>query len=340
MQEPQPQKGLSGLYTLEETAEMIREGRTLVVAADWRVLTSLPRGEWVGGVCTRFQTEQGCVRTEEAAFVMDFSGVVSGHRLGVYPDFAVESVYEDMPSNGFSFLLIPGFSTVHRVFGSQFAARRQGASTPLVGFVAGADVGEARMQDPFVIDGVHGVVYTDSGVAWHCQLAESQRARVEVLNPFSSDMSGDSITFSSAALVLRECRVNGEECNFASYIRARGIPEGLPLVGEVQGMTQNVMLLYPLGRESVTAASPVLPSVEYRFARLEDLGVGRYDEMVRRATQEVLASVHGYGNYRHMASDGGREKIYPGPFALAEIAMLLMNQTTVNLIVERVAEEE
>lgn len=318
---------------------MIRDGRVLVVAADWRILTSLPRGEWVGGVCTRFQTGRGCVRTEDAAFVMDFSNVVSSHRLGVYPDFAVESIYEEMPSNGFSFLLIPGFSTVHRVFGSQFAARRQGAVTPLVGFVAGADVGEPRMQDPFVIDGAHGVIYTDSGVALHCQLEAPMRARVEVISPFSQNAASDSITFASAALVLRECRVNGELCNFATYVRERDIPEGLPLVGEVQGMTQNVMLLRPLGRESVTAASPVLPSVEYRFARREEMGIERYEEVARRATRKVVASVHGYGNYTKMAAQEVTQRAFPGPFALAEIAMLLMNQTTVNLIVERVAEE-
>lgn len=335
LHDPQRQKGVGGLYTLDETAAMIRDGRMLVVAADWRILTALPRGKWIGGVCTRFLTDLGCQRTEERAFVMDFSNVASGHRIGIYPDFAVESVYGEMPNNGFSFLLIPGFSVVQRVFGSQFAARRQGVVTPLVGFVAGADLGDSRMQDPFVIDGAHGVVYTDSGVALHCQLEESARARVEVVNPFSADMAGDIITFSSAAMVLRECRVNGNERNFASYIRDLGIPAGLPLVGEVQGMTQNVMVLSPLGRETVTVASPVLPSVEYRFARRDQLGIARYSEVAQRATKEVVASVHGYGNYVKMASVDCKGFAYPGPFALAEIAMLLMNQTTVNLIVER-----
>lgn len=115
VQEPQPQEEFSAGYTLEETSRDDARGRTLVVAADWRVLILL--GEWVGGVCAL--PDRARVRADGGGgVVMDFSGVVSGSfRLGVYPDFAVESVYEDMPSNGFLFCL-SGFSLVHRVFGS------------------------------------------------------------------------------------------------------------------------------------------------------------------------------------------------------------------------------
>lgn len=334
------QQGHCGLYTLEETAEMIRAGRLLIVAADGDVLTSLPVGTWLGGVCTRFQVGNGCVRSEEKAYVIDLTDVVQSYRLGLYPDFAMESVYEDMSSNGFSFLLIPGFSEVHRYFGAQFAIRRKPTSSPLTGFVAGADVGEAYMQDPFVVDGMHGVVYRDSGVALHCRIRKSQRARIEVINPFSEGAAGDVITFESSALVLRECKVNGETRNFADYVREHAIPEGLPLVGRVRGMTLNVTLLFPLGRRSVTALSPVLPSVEYRFARRDEMGCQRYVDVARRATRRVVASMHGYGNYPMMAKEGNKERPFPGPFAFGEIAMLLMNQTTVNLIVEEVDDDE
>lgn len=332
----QPIAGRMGLYSLNETAAMIRAGRLLIIAADGKLLNVLPKGEWIGGVCTRFQVASGCVRTEEKAYVMDFTEVVQRYQIGVYPDFAVERVYSDIPRSGFTYLLMPGFSNVNKMFGEQLGVSSKEALPPLAGWVSGADIGEVRMQEPFVIDGQHGVIYTDNSLALHCVVKSNQQARLEVINPFSADTAGDTITFESSTMTLRECEVNGSPCNFADYVREHAIPEHLPLVGEVQRMAKNVALFFPPTKSSVTAASPVLPSIEYHFAQRHGALLDHYEDIAVRGTRRVISSVHSFSNYTMMSSGGRRVGPFTGPFVFGEIARLLLNQTTVNLIVEEI----
>lgn len=331
--------GQNGLFSLEETVDKILSKRLLVVFADRSLLALLPRGTWVGGVCTRFFARGECVRTGKEVFVIDLTDVVQDHRIEVYPDFALESLQGDMPNAGFSFLMIPSYSVVHRLAGIQFVARRWNESSPIMGCVVAADVGGSLMQESVVVDGQRGAMYTDSAVALHCKLFAGDRARLEVINPFSADMQNDVISFSASSLVLRECSVNGKTWNFADYIRQRGIQEGVPLVGKVQGMTQNVSLLFPLGKQSVTASATVLPLIQYRFAKSSEMLDESYVEVARRATRTVVASVHGYGNYEMMSRASESMEMFSGPFVLGEIAMLLTDQVTVNLVVSSAGEK-
>jgi len=53
------------LYSIQETVNAIMTGKTLYLAGDEKVLSQLPKGNWIGGTIPYFMTKTGGISTQE-----------------------------------------------------------------------------------------------------------------------------------------------------------------------------------------------------------------------------------------------------------------------------------
>ena len=101
------------LQSLQEVSQLINEGRLLSLAGDQRVLSKLPKGQWLGGSTPYFMDEERGKFNQEAIYVDDFSDTAIDHKIMMYTPENLSSMTDDRFYRGFTFLVIPAFSTVH-----------------------------------------------------------------------------------------------------------------------------------------------------------------------------------------------------------------------------------
>lgn len=122
------------------------------------------------------------------------------------------------------------------------------------------------MLEPLVIDGLTGRIYPDRAVVLHCLLKPDVDAKMQVINIFEPG-DGDSLVFPEASFIARSCYVNGKLANLVDYWHEVAPNPQLPLVASIGGALVNVMPLQPVGQNSITMCSALIPGVEYRFAK-------------------------------------------------------------------------
>lgn len=324
----------NGLYSLNAVEAKIREGRYLALAGSEALLSQLPRGNWIGGVCKRFSARGGARVETERLYVYDFSDYISHADIETYQSFVFEGMPYPMGPDGFTYIIIPAFSLAHRAFSMYTATEIERLQSPLVGWVAGVDLGCASMREALVYHGPTASSMPDRLVAMHCTLKPKYSSIIELINPFEPG-DGDSIVFPNASFVVQECLVNGVEVNFAQYWRDTHPNPLFPLVANVRGMRVNVHPIQTNGRNSITMAASVIPGIEYKLARPRTDIVDYYRQLVDLVEPGHLFSMHCDANYQLMGLEGKELGRMEGAFTYGEIAYVLMNQTTVSLRIER-----
>lgn len=325
---------MNDLITLEAAADLIRRGVPLSLAGPETVLDQLPAGPWVGGTIPYFMVaDGGTVVTEGKVFATDLSplGEVS---FGCYGADELEGIVRHAPDNGFSMTIIPAGSQTHQRFAAEAANFPDAFLKPTVGWISGVHLSDLGRVTPKVYDGRTATKHEDRAVVAYLKLAPEKLASVEIVNLFEPD-DGDVLRFSQTSFQVGQCEVNGENVDFASYLRQRGLDHGkLPLVGDFAGAHVNVSL-QAVEDGAVKLYAPVFPGVDYHFAKpVADYATAFRSRLASVDPKGVVMGCNCILNFLFGELEGKAIGGVQGPITFGEIAYQLLNQTMVMIRID------
>ncbi len=325
---------INALVTVEEATALIARGQPLMVAGSEGLLKRLPRGPWVGGTIPYFMGPDGGVLTHEKVFVTELPLTTGEYFIRSYDVDTLPKITEDGADRDCTFVIVPAFTNVHRVFGRDSQTWVGAFNRPLVGWVAGIDLKDIATAKPGVIDGLTGEYFSDRAVALHVKLKPGVWANVDTVNIFEQG-TGDEITFPDAGFEVGSCKINGETRNFAEYLTSSKIDSKLPMVADYSGAMINVSFqTIDEKAGKVALYAPVFPEMTYRIAK----PVGDYPKAFQTSISKTSMPVFGCNcilNYLYGKLEGQRTGHLVGPVTFGEIATLLLNQTLVTVTFEQ-----
>ena len=319
------------LCSRDTTVELIESGKNLLIAAENALLSSLPRGSWIGGSIPYFMDEQkgGCCDTGmfQVTELPANGKVVS---ITSYDKDSISNVYSEGPENGFSIIILPAASTILVKFSLDAPTFEDFAMNPLVGWVAGVHLDKLEHEKPAVYDGSSGAHFENRAVVMRVELPEKLSAEVGIVNIFEQG-DGDELLFPKDTLEVDTVIVNGTEKVFTDYIHEKRIDIKLPLVADMSGAMINTSF------QSVDDASgivklyaPVFEGVPYKIAKpVENYVEAFASHMPEDAIENLTFSCNCILNYLNAELDGKKTAEFTGPITFGEIAYQLLNQTLV-----------
>lgn len=316
----------------DQVAAAIVEGRHLLLAADERLLTWLPAGNWIGGSIPYFMSENGAQRTNRSIYVEELPESIVSCQMSLYDANSVEKIYQDAPRNGFSVVIIPAMSKTHLRFALD-APRFPGFATrPLVGWISGVDLGDIGRTSAKIFTGLDPRSRPDGAVAMHVTLPAHQYAEIGIVNIFTQD-EAESIVFPQDGFAAREAIIDGKAEDFAAFLRRKGHDMRLPLVADYCGAKINVSFEHiDEAGGKVTFYAPVFANVTYRLAR----PVPEYGKVFRDALGAVGSDDLCYNcilNYLYGRFETQNTGTISFPCTFGEVAYQLLNQTLVHLAI-------
>ena len=314
------------LMTFEETSKLIQDGKILHIAATEALLKKLPKGNWIGGSTEYFMAKDG--------------GKVSGDLLSViefpYKNFVIKSyttqdinkVVTDAFDNGFSLLIIPFDSAVHKEYAQNAAEYDQMFLRNVVGWISGLNLNKPG-QTPIAVNGSTAEVFTDKAVAFHLQVPEDKIVTVNIINIFEQDPATPLIEFTEEGFSVKKCRVGGKEVVLADYIAQNGIDTKLPIVGDYAGNGINISFK-SIENGVVNFYAPVFAGIEYRMAK----AVSNYQSLFNKRIAEHKDTSAAFScncilNFLYGELENKKIEAFVGPITFGEIAYQLVNQTLV-----------
>lgn len=314
------------LINLEETINLINEGKKLHIAADDSLLKQLPKGNWIGGTTPYFISEEGGLITKERLFVdeIDYAEEI---RVEAYGKYNIFQIVEECYDNGLTMLIIPYGSQVATKYAKEAPEVEELLMHPTIGWISGFDLetgGTAR-----VYDGTRGESYTDKAVAMYIKLPEGKSAMINMINIFSDDKTDPIIQFNDNDLSVTNCIVNGQDVNLSEYIRKKGIDIKMPLVADYNGSYINTSIK-EVTDSTVSFYAPVFRNIEYRFAvDVEDYAAKFRERINEAGAHRPALSCNCILNYQFGNLKGQKIPPYTGPVTFGEVAYQLLNQTLV-----------
>ncbi|MEO0938988.1 MAG: hypothetical protein AAFY38_12615 [Pseudomonadota bacterium] len=317
----------NAICTVVETADRIKAGEKLVIAADEALLRQLPKGDWIGGTSVYFLTDGGGREERERLFVtqVDAQNCVVKHLdQADLKDFAAAQF-----KSGLTILLIPGFSNAHQEYAIHGPGYDGLFDQPVVGWISGVHLDDIGQVSPKVFDGTSGQAHDDGAVVMYVDAAGGQAPTVDILNLFHQDTASPTLKFASSVFSATEVFVDCKPVNLAQYITENEINTQLPLVANYSGAMINVSVQnVDLAQGKVDFYAPVVPDVEYRLAA----DPGPYAEVF--ASRLTAEGTHALSyncilNYLYGELEGKTTGTFTGPATFGEIAYILLNQTMV-----------
>jgi hypothetical protein len=321
------------LQSLQEVSRSIESGRRLVIAGDEGLLSKLPKGNWIGGTIPYFMAEDGCKITKDQVFVNDLTDVCLDSSIKIYDLKNLPDINNDAPEHGFSILIIPAWSPVHRAY-AQDAPNYQGAfMKPVLGWISGIHLDDVGKISPKVYHGMIEDWSDKNAIVMHCTIDDKKDAVVNILNVFNPG-DGDTIAFEEEGFTINNCLINGERWSTADYIRKKKLNTKLPIVADYCGAKINVSF-QSIDEKSnaVNLYAPVFKDVEYRVAAPIDNYIEYFHKTLPKDASPVF-SCNCILNFLYLELEGKVvDKMY-GPITFGEIAYQLLNQTLVYLEVK------
>lgn len=335
---PNPHQADRSLYSVAEVAAMLSAGDTLILAAEEPLLAALPRGNWIGGTSPYFMTaEAGGTCDRDSIFVQRMPDIASVAWVGMLDRAALPDMATLGPDNGYTIVLIPGQSDVHRDFALGGLDWQDMFRRPVVGWVTGVAGDAAATDRPKVFDGRTGRSADDAAVVLHVALPDDAFARVDIINLFVPDMDGPVLTFADdTGFSIEWVLVDGVRTRMVDHIAAHGIDTRLPLVADYNGAMINVATAaIDAASGQISFFAPVHSGIEYRFA----CPIADYPEQFAAQLGsphgEVAFSCNCILNYLYAGLEGRTLGSMAGPVTFGEIAYMLLTQTMVYLVIER-----
>ena len=323
------------LYSSEQVEELIKSGKTVLLAGDEKVLSTLPKGNWVGGTIPYFMDSDGGKFTQDKIYVTELPDYIEGVESSVYSTSTIKEVYNEDPENGFSVIILPAGSDIHSEFSINSHEYENFATKPLVGWVSGVDLDSLGSINAKVFDGKTGKAYEDKAVVVHATLPETKHAEIDIVNIFEPG-DGDVLTFLGNGFSAEEVLVNGEKKKFADYLQANNIDTKLPLVADSFGAMINTSF-QSVEDGVVNFYAPVFTDTEYKIAKPFVNYVKEFDTQIPEgAGDKTVFSCNCILNYLYADLEGKPTIGFTGPVTFGEVAYQLLNQTMVYLTIESV----
>lgn len=327
---------IRNLYTFDETVDLIRSGKNALLAGDEAILRRLPTGNWIGGTSPYFVGDNGGTMTHEKIFVTVLPNEVTHVSTCLYDAAGLRNIAADGPENGFTFLIIPAFNTVHQSFAENVHGYAGIFNRPLLGWIAGVALKDTGTIVPQVVDGRTGEWAHDKAVALHATLKSQIAAEIGIVNLFTPGQ-GDAITVDKAGFSCINAYINGQCMNLAQYLVDNKIDTKLPFVADYCDAMVNVSVRsIDVKKGEVSFYAPLFPDVTYRLAS----PVNDYEATFRREIRRIGAiptlAVNCILNYVYGNLDGKSGGDIRCPVTFGEIAYGLLNQTLVYMVLRRV----
>jgi tetratricopeptide (TPR) repeat protein len=300
------------------------------VAGDERLLSQLPKGNWVGGTSPYLMTdEQGGLTTRDLLLVHQLPrDERAASKVSIYDASTIARITEEAPRNGYTFLLIPAFSDVHLTYGKDAPTYKDLFSHPIVGWITGVHLNDLGKDKPKVFNGQTGESFADKALACHVPLPAGKAADVEIVNIFERS-DGPDIRFETDGFEVTDCSIDGKRTNFARWLTESKVDTQLPLIADYNGALINVSI-QSVDKDAgkVVLYAPVFKGRTYRRAK----PVPDYVQAFRSATSAIRRDVpfafNCILNFLYGKLEGAHVGL-PGPFTFGEIAFQLVNQTMV-----------
>lgn len=323
--------------SLEETKNLILDGKILHIAGEEKLLDQLPKGNWIGGTTPYFITDEGGITSSDKLFVnvMDFA---ADFKVADYDKDNILSITKDAYNNGVTLLILPYASDVAVNFSKDAPNSEELLLTPIVGWISGFNLetnGTAK-----VYNGATGLSYDNKAVAMHLCLPDNKYASIGIINIFEYNENSDKIEFLEDSLSVGKCLVNGKEVNLEEYITKNNIDTKLPLISDYNSVLVNISIKsVSKDNHTVDFYAPVFTGRVYRFAN----PVGDYHESFVKCLKDAgnsnpFFSCNCVLNYLYGDFEGKPTKPYSGPVTFGEVAYQLLNQTLVYAEILEIAE--
>ena len=323
----------SKLQSIPEVQSAIVAGEALFLAGSREALCQLPHGSWVGGTIPYFMADEGGLVSEDRIFVTKVPDFALQVTAADYGPGNLADLYREAPANGFTFLVLPASTEVHRTFAEQAPSYDGFLLRPVVGWVTGVRVDRIGKEAPAVFNGRTGKSFDARGVALHVTLPANRVVDLEIVNIFESG-GGSVIRFEEAGFRVSKCFVDGKPENLAEYITSKGIPLEFPLVGDYNGSAINVSFQsVDADAGTVDLYGPVFPGVDYHLAKPVEDYAGAFGKAITAEEDEPAFACNCILNYLYGKLEGKTTGRITGPITFGEIAHLLLNQTMVQMYV-------
>jgi hypothetical protein len=324
------------LLEVDEVAERIRRGETLLLAGDESALRQLPRGKWIAGTIPYFMTTEGGMVDRRRIFVEKLPEGFECAGIRRYDEDGIARVYVDLPPDGLGVLIAPNGSRVHLSFAVNAPRYDRFATRPLYGWISGVHLSDLGKAVPRVLDGTTGEALAQHAVVMHVSVPPGKVVELGILNPFEKG-SGPAITFPSTGFSATTAEIDGRRLELAEYIRETRLDTCLPLVADYYGARINVSF-QRVGDREVWFYAPVFAGVRYHHARPVADYVDAFASALPTGLGERIAlSCTCVLNYVHSSLEGRSTGDIVGPVTFGEIAYQLLNQTMVYVTISDAA---
>jgi len=318
------------LITFEETSKLISGGKLLHIAGTEKLLKKLPKGNWIGGSTEYFMAKDGGKVSGDLLFVTEFP--YSKFAIKSYDVKNISQVTGDSFESGFSILIIPFDSAVHKEYAQNAAGYDKMFIRTITGWISGVNLGIPG-QTPVAVNGMTQEAYSDKAVALHLHTPEDKLVTVNIINIFEQDTNSPLIEFVEEGFSIKKCLVDGKEVVFADYIAQNKIDTKLPLVGDYLGRGINVSFK-SVENGVVNLYAPVFKGIKYRMAKT----LSNYVELFNKRLAEHKNSKSEFTcncilNFLYGELENKKIEAFAGPITFGEIAYQLVNQTLVYITI-------
>jgi hypothetical protein len=319
------------LTSLQETIKLIESGKVFHIAATEALLKKLPKGNWIGGSTEYFIAKTGGEISNEKLSVMELP--CEDFSIKAYGATEIENVAADAFDHGFSIVIIPFDSVVHKDYARNAPGYKDIFMKNTVGWISGMNLGVSG-QTPIAVKGTSASAYPDKAVAIHLKVPDGKNVNVGIINIFSQDKSSPIITFEKEGFSITKCFIDGKETVFADYIAQNKIDTKLPLVGDYAGNGVNVSFR-SIENGIVNLYAPVFENIQYRIAEnIADYEKEFQSKLAPFKGKESAFSCNCILNFLYGNLEGKSLDTFFGPITFGEIAYQLVNQTLVYVTVE------
>jgi hypothetical protein len=318
------------LTDLKNTAKLITDGKLLHISGTETLLRKLPKGKWIGGSTEYFMSKDGGKVSGELMFVTEFP--YAEFSIRSYDASDISSIAIDAYKHGFSIVIVPFDSAVHREYAENAAGFEKIFMKNIAGWISGLNLGVPD-QTPIAVNGMLPAVYTDRAVALHVKVPEEKSVNINMVNIFIQDEKSPIIEFKEEGFSVTKCIVNGKETVLADYIAKNKIDTKLPLVGDYSGSGVNISFK-SIENGVVNFYAPVFSGIKYRIAK----NILNYEKefksrLSKLTDKDTIFSCNCILNFLYGELEGKNIEAFDGPITFGEIAYQLVNQTLVYVTV-------
>ena len=318
------------LYTIDEVKEFIKKNELLSLAGDEKLLSQLPKGNWIAGTTPYFMDIEKGLFSKNKIFVTKLTNIENEFKILTYNENNIKNIVTDSYENGYTIIIIPPFQKIHEQYALHAIEIEGIFNNPISGWVAGKDLNSD--DTPKTFNGNTLMSYKDQAVAIHVKLPEEKFALLQVNNIFERDEKSDRIQFFNNGFECDVCLINGKTRNLSEYIKENNIDIRMPLVTNYHGIKSNISFK-DIKNGKVSFYAPFFKNRTYKFPKKFTNYITKFEQNMPETDTHVEFSCNCILNYIYCELENKKIKNTTGPITFGEIGYILHNQTMVNLII-------